>query len=165
MSWWDIVLTIVNAIATVIAIISAIRSKRYYKKCRALADHTNMSKALVEVEKMLNKISEALLNTNINRQKRGRGMNIEKLISEIGKELNDSYLEMHSCVPTDYASELFKLENVRSFSLQIYINSYISGTVLNQGILDSDDYANCQTQLMKMQDYLKEHIAKMPEKI
>ena len=47
---WDMVLTIINAIATVVAVISAFRSHRYYKKSRALVDHTNMNKALVEEE-------------------------------------------------------------------------------------------------------------------
>lgn len=159
----DIVLTIINAITTVIAVISANQSWKYYKKSRALADHTNMSKALVGIEKMLCKLPEALSVTNKNRQK--KGINFDKIIGNIGADLNSFYLEIHSCVPSAYASELFKLENEGGFELRKYINGYISGEVLNKGMLDSEDYAKCQTQLMKMQENLKKSIEEMPEKI
>ena len=100
---WDIVLTIINAIATVVAVISAFRSHRYYKKSRALIDHTNMNKALVEIEKMLLRLPEALSATNKSRQKNGRGYNLEKVICDIGMDLSSSYNEIHSCVPPEYA--------------------------------------------------------------
>lgn len=161
----DTVLTIINAIATVIAVISAIRSHRYYKKSRALVDHTNMNKALVEIEKMLLKLPEALSATNKSRQKSGRGINIEKVICDIGIELSSSYNEIHSCVPSAYAENLFALEDTGSFKLLKYINGYTSGEALTNGTLDSIQYTECQTQLMKMQDYLKKNIDAMPEKL
>ena len=51
------------------------------------------------------------------------------------------------------------------FKLPTYINGYMSGGAITDGVLDSDQYAICQTQLMKMQDYLKKSIDAMPEKI
>ena len=162
---WDIVLTIINAIATVVAVISAFRSHRYYKKSRALIDHTNMNKALVEIEKMLLRLPEALSATNKSRQKSGRGYNLEKVICDIGMDLSSSYNEIHSCVPPEYAEDLFAFEDTDSSKLLKYINGYMSGDALVEGVLDSTKYAECQTQLMKMQDYLKKSIDKMPEKI
>lgn len=162
---WDTVLTIINAIATVIAVISAIRSRRYYKKSRVLVDHTNMNKALVEIEKMLLKLPEALLATNKSRQKSGRGYNLEKVICNIGTELSSSYIEIHSCVPSEYAENLFVLENTGSFQLLKYINGYMSGDALVEDALNSAQYAECQTQLMKMQDYIKKNVDTMLEKI
>ncbi len=161
----DTILTIINAIATTIAVISAIHSWKYYKKSRALTDHTNMSRALVEIEKMLLKLPEALLATNKSRQKSGRGINLEKVICDIGTELSSSYNAIHSCVPSEYAEDLFALETMDSFKLPTYINGYMSGGAITDGVLDSDQYAICQTQLMKMQDYLKKSIDAMPEKI
>lgn len=161
----DTVLTIINAIATVIAVISAIRSHSYYKKSRALVDHTNMNKALVEIEKMLLKLPEALLAINKSRQKSGRGINLEKVICDIGTELSSSYNAIHSCVPSEYAENLFTLEMTDDFKLLTYINGYMSGEAIINGALDSTQYTICQTQLMKMQDYLKKNIDTMPEKI
>lgn len=161
----DRVFTIINAITTVIAVVSAFRSWKYYKKSRALADHTNMNKALVVIEKMLCKLPDALSATNKSRQKSGKGMNLERTIGQIGSDLNVSYLEIHSCVPSAYANNLFKLEKEGNFELQKDINSYISGEALNQGVLNSNDYAKCQTQLMKMQEHIKKSIAEMPDKI
>ena len=161
----DKVLTIINAIATVIAIISAIRSHTYYKKSRALVDYTNMSKTLVEIEKMLLKLPEAFSATNRSRQKSGRGVNLEKVICDIGLELSTSYNEIHSCVPSEYAENLFALETTCDFELLKYINGYISGEALTNGMLDATQYTKCQTQLMKMQDFLKKNIDAMPEKI
>ena len=161
----DTVLTIINAIATVIAVISAIRSHRYYKKSRALADYTNMSKALVEIEKMLLKLPEALSATNKSRQKSGRGVNLEKVICDIGTELNASYNEVHSCIPSEHAEGLFEFEKTDDFILLKYINGYINGEAITSGVLDSTQFTICQTQLMKMQDYLKKIIDAMPEKI
>lgn len=162
---WDTILTIINAIATVIAVISAIRSRRYYKKSRVLVEHTNMNKALVEIEKMLLKLPEALLATNKSRQKSGRGYNLEKVICNIGTELSSSYIEIHSCVPSEYAENLFVLENTGSFQLLKYINGYMSGDALVEDTLNSAQYTECQTQLMKMQDYIKKNVDAMLEKI
>lgn len=161
----DTVLTILNVIATVIAVVSAIHSRRYYKKSRALVDHTNMNKALVEIEKMLCKLPEALMAVNKSRQKSGRGINLEKEISEIGSKLNSSYNVIHACVPSLYTEDLFALEKADDFNMQNYINDFMSGEALVEGVLDSTKYTQCQTQLMRMQDYLKKHIDKMPEKI
>lgn len=161
----DTLLTIINAIATVIAVVSAIHSLRYFKKSRALVNHTNMSKALVEIEKMLLKLPEALMATNKSRQKGRRGVNLERIICDIGKELRSSYNAIHSCLPSEYAEGLFSLETSGDFKLLKYINDYLSGKALTNGVLDSSQYTICETQLIKMQDYLKKNIDAMPEKI
>lgn len=124
-----------------------------------------MSQALVEIQKMLNKLLEALYATNKSHKNRNKGINLIKIIGDIGSELSSSYNVIHACVPPKYTENLFMLENDGGFELLKYINSYVSGDALEDDILDSAQYAKCQTQLMKMQDYLKKQIDDMQKKM
>lgn len=160
----DIVLTLVNVGITAVSLYGAYNSLKYYKKSKILAAHTNVNKALVEIEKMLNKLPEALTATNKNRQN-GRGTNLQKVICDIGNELSNSYNGIRSCTPTEYMAALFGLENEGTFELQKYINGYISGEALENNKLNSDNYAACQKRLMAMQDFLKQKSDEIAEKL
>lgn len=160
----NIILTIVNCIITIITIVFAAKSHKYYKKSRALSEHTETNKALIEIEKMLNKLPEALAATTKYRQVK-KGFNLERNISEIGKELIDSYNSIHSCIPSILAEQLFSLEKEGAFELYKYLNGYMTGAVLENNQLDPENYALCQCRLMYMQNFLKEEIDKMEEKL
>ena len=130
-----------------------IRSERDTPSCTpyaAFMHKTGHFESSSEIEKMLLKLPEALSATNKSRQKSGRGYNLEKVICDIGMDLSSSYNEIHSCVPPEYAEDLFAFEDTDSFMLLKYINGYMSGDALVEGVLDSTKYAECQTQLMKM---------------
>ena len=160
----DMILTGVNVVITVVSVCGALKSFKFYDKNKKLVEHTNVNKASVEIEKMLNKLPEALTATNRNRQN-SRGVNLHRIMCEIGNSLHESYNTLHSCSPVEYSSELFKLENERDFELHDYINSFISGEILKNMVLDSDRFATCQKGLMEMQDYLKCKLGEIAEKL
>lgn len=159
-----IVLKGINWIATIISVAGAYKSYAYYKKSKLLTIYVNTNKALIEIEKMLNKLPEALSATNRSIQNK-RGFSLPNTICSIGKELSDSYNAIRSCIPSEYLNEFSSLENFGSFNLQEYINGYISGTALKDNELESDNYNICQAQLKKMQDFLKHKISETEEKI
>ena len=160
----DIIMTIVNVIITAVSLWGAHNSLKYYNKSKALSAHTNVNKALVEIEKMLNKLPEALTATNKNRQN-SRGMNLVKIICNIGNDLHGSYNEIRSCTPIEFSADLFELEKQDEFELLKYINSYISGEVLKDNKLNSTEYALCQKRLMAMQEFLKTKLDEVGEKL
>lgn len=87
-------------------------------------------------------------------------------IYEIGKDLSSSYNTIRKNIPMTYSKELFQLENYASFNLQDYINSYVSGTALQEdNTLDSMHFVMCQEQLKRMQEFLKQKIAETEEQL
>ena len=158
------ILTIINVLLTLASAYGAYKSLHYYNKSKVLTAHTNINKALVSVEEMLNKLPEALSAVNKNRQD-NRGKNLNRIICEIGEELNRSYNEIHSCIPPDISEDFFGREIDGGFDLQKYINEFISGEALKEGTLDSDDYAVCQKCLKTMQVYLKAKLNEIDDKL
>ena len=160
----DLILIVVNVGITVISMYGAHKSLKYYKKSKILSEHTNVNKALVEIEKMLNKLPEALTAVNKSRQNK-RGFNFLKTICDIGNDLHISYNEIRACTPPEYSADLFALEDENRFDLHKYINEYISGEVLRDNELNSDDLLICQKRLMAMQDFLKHRMEEIAEKL
>lgn len=68
MSVFDVVLTIVNIILTVVSAVGAYKSVMYYKKSHNLTVYAQTNKALIEIEKMIIKLPEALATSNRGRR-------------------------------------------------------------------------------------------------
>lgn len=160
----DIVLTAINVILAIVSGIGAYKSVKYFRKSHNLAIYAQTNVVLIEIQKMLLKLPEAL--SACNKVKRGKkGFNLQKTLCDIGEELNKSLTEIGSNIPTEYLKEFRDLQNEGTFNLQIYINSYINGEVLKENTIDSNEYALCHARLTAMHDYLKEIVSKTEERL
>lgn len=150
----DIVLTIINVILAVVSAFGAWNSIKYFRKSKNLTIFAQTNKALVEVQKMLIKLPEALSASNSSRRGK-KGLSLHNTLCNIGQELNANLTEINSNIPTEYSDAIRQLQNKDGFNLRAYINSYISGEVVQNNGIDSDDFNICQARLLEIQDYLK----------
>ena len=89
----DIVLTVINVILAVVSGVGAFNSLKYFRKSRNLTIFAQTNKALIEIQKMVSKLPEALSAPN----KRGKkGFSLQNTLCNIGQELNSSLNEMKS---------------------------------------------------------------------
>lgn len=160
----DAILTIIGFAAAVVSICGGYKSLKYYRKSKVISAHTSINYAIIEIEKMLNKLPEALGATNACRRN-SRGSNLEKTICEIGEELSKSYNKIRSSIPSEFSSRIFAKDKKDSFDLRRYIDSYISGDALQERGLNSEDYAACQNCLLEMLDDMKRELDKVEEEI
>ena len=139
-----------------------------HKSCefaiRAIIKRLQTNKALVEIQKMLIKLPEALAASNFSRRGR-KGFSLHNTLCDIGQELNASLNEINSNIPADYSVQIRQLQNKDGFNLQAYINSYISGDAVKDNGIDSEDFDSCQARLLEMQDYLKKAALETAEKL
>lgn len=160
----DSILTGINILLTIISGIGAYKSVKYFRKSRNLTIFAQTNKALIEIQKMLIKLPEALTASNM--AMRGKkGMNLQNRICNIGEELNISLTEIGANIPSEYSEKFRELQNDGIFNLQVYINSYISGEAVKIDHIDSDDYNLCQQRLVSMQEYLKKITVETEEKL
>lgn len=124
----DIVLTIINVILAVVSAFGAWNSIKYFRKSKNLTIFAQTNKALVEVQKMLIKLPEALSASNSSRRGK-KGLSLHNTLCNIGQELNANLTEINSNIPTEYSDAIRQLQNKDGFNLRAYINSYISGEV------------------------------------
>ncbi len=160
----DVVLTIINVILAVVSAFGAWNSIKYFRKSKNLTIFAQTNKALVEVQKMLIKLPEALSASNSSRRGK-KGLSLHNTLCDIGKELNANLTEINSNIPTEYSDAIRQLQNKDGFNLRAYINSYISGEVVQNNGIDSDDFNICQARLLEIQDYLKKAALETEEKL
>ena len=71
----DIVLTVINVILAVISGLSAYNSLKYFRKSHNLTIYAQTNKALIEIQKMLSKLPEALSASNMGMTHKVSGAN------------------------------------------------------------------------------------------
>ena len=163
MTMLDIGLTVINVILAIVSGIGAYKSAKYFQKSKNLTIFAQINKALVEVQKMLVKLPEALSASNLSRRGK-KGLSLHNTLCDIGQELNTNLTEINSNIPPEYIDRFRQLQNKNGFNLQTYINSYISGDAVNVEGIDSEDFNTCQARLLEMQDYLKKVALEIEEK-
>lgn len=164
MGMWDVVLTVINVILAIISGFGAYSSVKYFRKSKNLTIFAQTNKAIVEVQKMLIKLPEALSASNSSRRGK-KGLSLHNTLCEIGQELNANLTEINSNIPAEYSGKLRQLKNKDDFDLQKYINSYISGDAVKDNGIDSEEFNVCQARLLEMQDYLKKVALETEEKL
>lgn len=148
----------------IVDVISDVNSIKYFRKSKNLTIFAQTNKALVEVQKMLIKLPEALSASNSSRRGK-KGLSLHNTLCDIGQELNANLTEINSNIPTEYSDAIRQLQNKDGFNLQAYINSYISGEAVQNNGIDSDDFNVCQARLLEIQDYLKKSALETEEKL
>ena len=164
MGMLDVILTIINVLLAIVSGLGAYKSVKYFQKSKSLTIFAQINKALVEIQKMLIKLPEALSSSSFSRRKR-KGFSLYNTLCDIVQELNASLNEINSNIPADYSEQIRQLQNKDDFNLQAYINSYISGDAVKDDGIDSEDFNFCQARLLEMQEYLKKVALETEEKL
>lgn len=164
MGMQDIILTIINVILAIFSGLGAYKSVKYFRKSKNLTSFAQTNKALVEVQKMLMELPEALSASNSSRRGK-KGLSLHNTLCDIGQELNTNLNEINSNIPADYSDKIRQLQNKDNFNLQTCINSYISGDAVKDNGIDSEDFNACQARLLEIQDYLKKAALETEEKL
>lgn len=160
----DNIMTVINVVLTVITGIGAYKSYRYYKKSKNITSLTKANKALVEVEKMLNKLPEILKAAN-KEAKKSKGFSLVNTLSQIGVEMNTCLTICRSDIPQEHIAGFMELQCDGSFKVQEYINTLINGKAIIDENIDSKECSHCQERLIEMQLYLKQVISKTEENL
>lgn len=157
------ILTVINIILTVVSAVGAFKSIAYYKKSKKLEILTQSNKSLIEIQKMLKKLQDALSASNKASSVR-KGFSLKNTLRDIGKELDNSLREIEFSIPTEYIYE-FKRYKKMAHLICIYINSYISGEAIKEDVISSREYNLCQIRLIEIERWLKKVISDNEEKL
>lgn len=161
---FDIVLSIVSAVCTLVSVIGAYKSIKYYKKSKQLTVYANTNVSLVEIQKIISTFTEILKLANTARPQ--RGINLPKQLAVYGESIRDSINVLRDKLSVeDY--ELIKRQlSSKELRVDMYIDSFISGTILNDGKLELDDRFNrCQQKFYDIQQILKKRLEEVEEKL
>ena len=97
----DIALTIINVILAVVSGVGAYKSLKYFRKSHNLTIYAQTNKALIEIQKMLRKLPEALSASSMGMRGK-KGFSMLNTLGNIGRELNSSLIEIRSSLPSVY---------------------------------------------------------------
>lgn len=164
MRMFDIILSIVSAICTVISVIGAYKSIKYYKKSKQLTIYANTNVSLVEVQKIISTFTEILKIANPSRSQ--RGVNLSKQLAAYGESIRDSINVIRDKLSVeDYELIKYKLSS-KELRVDAYIYSFISGAILEDGCLKIDDRFNrCQQKFYDIQQTLKRRLEEVEAKL
>lgn len=160
----DTILTIVSAVCTVISMIGAHKSIKYYKKSKQLTVYANTNVALVEVQKIIDTFTEILKLANTARSQ--RGTNLAKQLGTYGESIRASI----NVIRDKLSVEDFRvIENAlvsREIKVEDYVDSFISGDILVDGKLTIDyKFQLCQKRFYSIQQIIKERVEKIEENL
>ena len=161
---FDVILSIVSAICTVVSLIGAYKSIKYYKKSKQLTLYANTNVSLVEVQKIIATFTEIIKLANTTRPQ--RGINLSKQLEAHGEIIRESI----NLLREKLSVEDFRLIEGQLISkemkVEMYIDSFISGEILDDGKLVIDDRFNrCQQKFYNIQQILKKRLEEVEEKL
>jgi len=167
MQWWEYALEAFGIISTVISVIAAIKSVKYYKKNKHLTLLVNANNALLEMQKISNTMVEVLRlsNTNIS-----RGKSIANTVANKGTEISDSIQKIKNHVSLEEACYIQNILKRADFDCQTFINTFISGEIIER--IDGKEFFKhdqnfelCQERFNDVFQYLKERVEEHETKL
>lgn len=160
----DIILTIVSAICTVASVIGAYKSIKYYKKSKQLTIYANTNVSLVEVQKIITSFTEILKLSNTSKPQ--RGVNVSKQLAVYGESIRESINVLREKLSVEDFKSIEGQLLSKEIKVEAYIDSFISGMILNDGKLMIDDKFNrCQQKFYCIQQILKKRLEEVEEKL
>jgi hypothetical protein len=165
MKTWDIVFLGLNILVTIVSIVGAVKSIRYFKKSKHITIYAQTNQSFNELEEMLRKLPEALAAAS----RTGKGYSPENAVQETGTAMANHYSTIMKAIPTGYFNEFCALQKTNTSDVEQYINSLIDGTAIIESegrkMLGRDSFDKCQEQLRAMQEFLKKKISDEEEKL
>lgn len=163
MNWWDFVFIGISAVCTFFSINGAKKSNTYYKKSKQLTIYANTNIAYTESRKIITTLTELLKLANI---KTKRGTNYIRSISKYGESIKTSINKIRESLPVEDFNEIKLLLNDQEPKVEEYIDSLITGTVLNEEmLLIDDDFNVCQQIFCDIQVLIKKKLELISEKL
>jgi len=165
MKTWDILIFCLNIVVTIVSIVGAVKSIRYFKKSKHITVYAQTNQSYNELEELLRKLPEALAAAS----RTGKGYSPENAVQEIGTSMSNHYNTIMKTIPTDYSDEFRALQKTNTCDVEQYISSLIDGTAIIESderkMLGRDSFDKCQERLRAMQEYLKKKISEEEEKL
>lgn len=163
MHWWDYILTVISVLCTIFSIIGAYKSVAYYKKSKQLAIYANTNLAYIESQKIIASLTEML---KLASAKRTRGTNIVKEVSKHGESIKSSINKIRECLPVEDFYEIQGILDSQQLRIEMYIDSFITGSVLvDENFVIDDNFSKCQQKFCEMQLLIKKKIENISEKL
>lgn len=161
---FDVILSIVSALYTVVSLIGAYKSIKYYKKSKQLTLYANTNVSLVEVQKIIATFTEILKLANTTRPQ--RGVNLSKQLEAHGETIRESINVLREKLSVEDFRLIEGQLISKEMKVEMYIDSFISGEILDDGKLVIDDRFNrCQQKFYNIQQILKKRLEEVEEKL
>jgi len=139
----DKILTVVSALCTIVSLIGAYKSVKYYKKSKQLTIYANTNVAFIETQKIISIFTEILKLSNPAKQQ--RGTNLAKQLETHGESIKTSINIIREKLSVEDFNDVKRMFSSPQVQVETYIDSFISGTVLIQGRFEIDGRFNsCQ---------------------
>lgn len=160
----DNVLTIISAICTLISVVSAYKSAKYYKKSKQLTIYANTNVAFVETQKIISTLTAILKLSNPVKQQ--RGINLAKQLGTHGESIKSSINTMREKLSVEDFKDVKTKFTSYGLNVESYIDSFISGSVLIENEFAVDGrFHSCQQVFYDIQILLKTKIERIEEKL
>ena len=118
MDVFNIILTILSIICTVISYIGAIKSFRYYYKSKQLLTLTDIKTASIEAKKISDNIIDVLKYANP-QYKVPKGVSVPNVLIDIGKSIKISLGEIKSKLPSTYVEKFNNILKWEEFDVDV----------------------------------------------
>ena len=163
MDVFNIILTILSIICTVISYIGAIKSFRYYYKSKQLLTLTDIKTASIEAKKISDNIIDVLKYANP-QYKVPKGVSVANVLIDIGKSIKISLGEIKSKLPSTYVEKFNKILKMEEFNFEVYIDCFIIGNNVEEGTLKNDKNLRYSLEVIRnIQEELKKYIEELQE--
>lgn len=167
MQWWEYILEVLGIIGTVISVIGAYKSVKYYKKSKHITLMMNTKNALLEIQKISMTMVEVLKLSNANIP---RGKSIANILAKNGMEISESIQKIKDNLSAEEMCRVQSILHQRDFDCQTFINTFISGEMIEivdgkERFKHDQDFETCQNRFNEIFRYLKELVEDHEKKL
>jgi len=163
-NWRDYILSAISVACTIFSIIGAYKSNVYYRKSKQLTIYANTNSAYIESQKIIATLTEMLKLGNVNGKQ--RGTNYMKAVNQNGESIKNSIIKIRESLPVDDFNEINDLLNSQQQKVEVYIDTFITGTVLvDEKLVIDDNFNKCQQKFCDMQLLIKNKLENISENL
>lgn len=156
-------IAIINVVLTIVSGFGAWKSVAYYKKSKQITIYANTNIAYIECQKIIETFPNMLRLANVRNR---RGINHINEICQNGQQIKISINKIRENMAVKDFEEIKKILNSDELKVEMYIDSFITGSVLVDNELIIDDKFNlCQEKFYEMQSLIKMKLEDISENL
>ena len=157
MQLWECIIDGISVLCTIVSVVAAYKSVRYYKKSKHMMQLVNANACLAEMQKINVCMTDILKLSNPNIS---RGKNISAIISQKGKEIADAIQEVKKNLSANEIADMQNILKRQDLDCMVFINELISGKAImvkdGKECFRHDRYFDkCQERFDEVFQYLK----------